>query len=317
MYSAQGQSLPSAVELGLVCDPRLLRAELGALRTAGAPLAVAEGRRVLALHSPGGDPGRTDPGGPGLRGFAPTCWLEHAPLLAGILRSLPAPLRSVRLVALAPGAVLTKLQTAKIGPPWGLCRLHLPLVGGAESRVVFIDDKSHWQPGSLWFAASWRQHALVNHTDEELVHMVIDLHHTAALAGLFPTDLQACLRAPFVLERRPAVCLDPAELHHYICRFPLPEAFTNWENPGHFLPRDALRNVVPAEIVTHRSTLRLLVAGRPFCTLEHLGDGEFRMCGWSEERTLRVRAGAAGPAAVVVEAREGAYFYRVSLATEV
>lgn len=313
IYDSQGRSLPNAVDLGPVLDPGLLRAELAALRAAGAPLAATEGRRVLALHSPGGDPGRTDPGGPGLHGFAATRWLEHAPLLAGVLRSLPAPLRSVRLLALAPGAVFTKLQAAKNGPPWGLCRLHLPLVGSAGSQVVFIDGNRHWEPGSLWFAASWRQHALVNRSDGELIHAVIDLHHTAALAGLFPADLQARLRGPAVIEQSPVAPLDPAELHRYSCRFPLPEAFTNWEQPGHFLPRNALRNVVPAEIAAHRGALRLMVAGQPFCVLEHLGHGEFRMRGWSEERTLRVLEGAGGPATVVAQAREGGNSYTVSV----
>ncbi|GHH89221.1 aspartyl/asparaginyl beta-hydroxylase domain-containing protein [Streptomyces capitiformicae] len=315
MRDPQGRLLPDAVELGLVGDPGLLRAELIALRAAGAPLAGVENHQVLALHSPGGDLTRTDFAGPGLRKFAATQWLKRVPLLADILRGLPAPLRSVRLVAMTPGAVLSNLRAAKNGPPWGLCRLYLPLAGGAGSLAVFVGGTGHWQPGSLWFAASWRQHAMVNGMDEELVLAVIDLHHTAALAGLFPADLRARLRSPAALERRPEVPLDPAELHRYTCRFPLPEAFTDWEGPGHFLARDARRNVVPAEIVIHRGALRLVTGGRLFCTLEHLGRGEFRMRGWSEERTLRVREGAGRPATVVLEAREGSNSYRTSLST--
>ncbi|WP_338677575.1 aspartyl/asparaginyl beta-hydroxylase domain-containing protein [Streptomyces sp. SCSIO 30461] len=313
IYDCQGRSLPNSVELGQAGDPGQLRAELAALRAAGAPLAAREGRRVLALHSPGGDHERTDPGGPGLHGFAATRWLAHTPLLAGVLRSLPATLRSVRLLALAPGAVFTKLQVAKNGPPWGLCRLHLPLVSSPGSQVVFADGNSKWQPGSLWFVASWRQHALVNGTDEELVHAVIDLHHTASLANLFPSDLQFSLLGPAALERSPVAPLGPDELRRFSCRFPLPETFINWEQPGHFLPRSAMRHVVPAEIVPYRGELRLMVAGHPFCTLEHLGHGEFRMCGWSEERTLQVREGTGGPATVVAQAREGANSYTTTL----
>ncbi|MFF9868126.1 aspartyl/asparaginyl beta-hydroxylase domain-containing protein [Streptomyces sp. NPDC013953] len=260
---------------------------------------------MLPLHSPGGDPDRTDPGGPGLVGFAATRWLDRLPTLAGVLQALPAPLRSARLVALPPGVSYTGLQAPKNGPPWGLCRLHLPLMGGPGARTVFIEDNHHWEPGVLWFSAAWRQHALVNDKDEELVHVVIDLHHSAQLATLFPQDLHSRLRSPAALEHRPVVPFGATGPERYVCRFPLPESFANWEQPGHFLPRNAVRGVVSAEMAPLDGTLQLLMDGRPFCALDHLGLGEFRMRGWSEERTLQVRLAAGVPDTVVARAREG------------
>src|SRR5688500_12348523 len=55
--------------------------------------------RCLAMRSPGGDQSRTDPGGPGTEEFADTAWLDRAPLIRAVLKTVPAPLRAVRLMA--------------------------------------------------------------------------------------------------------------------------------------------------------------------------------------------------------------------------
>ncbi|WMX43704.1 aspartyl/asparaginyl beta-hydroxylase domain-containing protein [Streptomyces roseicoloratus] len=319
IHDPQGRSLPNAVGLGPAAglgpdvDLAAMRAEVDALTRGGAPLAVAEGRRVLPLRSPGGDPHRTDTAGPGLEGFAPTPWCDRLPALRAFLAALPAPLRAVRLMALAPGAVLKGLGAAKNGPPWGLCRLHLPIVSGPGTKVVFPDGSHRWDPGGLWFSAAWRRHALVNDPAGGLVHLVVDLHHTAAVAELFPEALRPRLRSPAALERRREIPLAPAELARHACRFALPESFANWEQPGHLLPHRLLRGVVAARLVPHHDTLLLVMADRPFCALEHIGDGEFRLRGWSDERTLQVTLDTGRPTGVVVRAREGANTYVTSL----
>ncbi|MFE5792949.1 aspartyl/asparaginyl beta-hydroxylase domain-containing protein [Streptomyces sp. NPDC056503] len=299
--------------LGSAGSVERLRAELDELRRAGAPLAPAAGQRVLRLHTPGGNQGYTGPDGPGLVGSTATPWLDRLPVLAGVLRALPAPVRSARLVALSPGVSFTGLQSPKNGPPWGLCRLHLPLVSGPGARTVFVEDNHHWEPGVLWFSASWRQHALVNDRKEELVHAVIDLYHSAELADLFPRELHWGLRGPAALEHRPVVPFGVTGPERFACRFPLPESFANWEQPGIFLPRNALRGVVTAEIALRGDALCLLLDGRPFCALDHLGEGEFRMRGWSEERTLQVSLAADAPNVVVARAREGSNTYMARL----
>lgn len=315
MHDPLGTGLPNSAENLAAYDPDQLRAEVRGLSERGAaPLAPVQGRRILALHSLGGDPNRTDTGGPSLQEYAATPWLRRLPVLRNVLRTLPAPLRSVRLLALSPGARFTGLQSAKCGPPWGLCRLHLPIVSGVGTRAVFVDGSYRWSPGTLSFAASWRQHALVNDEYEELIHLVIDLYHTKELARLFPEHLQARLTAPASLELRRQIALAPDEIRRYACRFPLPESFANWEQPGHLLPRNALRGIVTAEIVIEDGTPRLVMAGQPFCVLEHLGQGEFRMRGWSDERTLQVQAGPGQQTPVVVaRAREGANTYSIRL----
>ncbi|MDT9685966.1 hypothetical protein RND61_28425 [Streptomyces sp. TRM76323] len=314
-FDPGGRDLPNSAELSERYDPDRLRAELVRLTGRyGSPLSAAVGRRVLPLISPGGDVRRVDPGGPGLQDFLPTRWLPCLPSVQDILARLPAPPRGVRLIALSPGTRYTHLQSAKLGPPWGLCRLHLPVVGGPGTRTVFPRETLTWTPGTVWFSAAWRAHALVNDEGHETVQLLVDVCHTAELAALFPRALRRLLTGPGVLVHRPEVPLPPEGLRAYRCRFPLPETFANWEQPGHRLPGTAGRTTVRAEVDVRAGTPLLVLAGRPFCALQHLGAGEFRFRGWSDERTLQVVPGHDGERhRVVLRAREGRDTYVVEL----
>ncbi|MGW7055067.1 aspartyl/asparaginyl beta-hydroxylase domain-containing protein [Streptomyces sp. NPDC054887] len=310
IHDPLGRNLPDSAELTGTYDTDRLHAELARLAVRyGSPLSAVNGRRVLPLYSLGGDPHRTDPGGPSLQGYKETSWLSHLPAMREILEGMPAPLRSVRLVELPPGVRFTALQSPKMGPPWGLCRLHLPITSGERARTFFVAESHTWRPGTLWFAAAWRAHALVNDEPHALLHLIIDMCHTAELGKLFPAPLRDMVTAPAALVRRPEVRLTAQELLHYQCRFPMPEAFTNWEQPGHHFPRSTGRGIVTAEISMSAGTPRLVVADRLFCSLEHIGQGEFRMRGWSDERTLQVDVGERHQTSVVLRAREGCNTY--------
>lgn len=85
-----GATLPSAAQLALSFDEARLVEEVVALRNQHWKLqstysdygdlapAVIDWR-TLPLRSVGGDPDRTDSGGPGIKGFADTPWLEKSP----------------------------------------------------------------------------------------------------------------------------------------------------------------------------------------------------------------------------------------------
>ncbi|QPP05840.1 aspartyl/asparaginyl beta-hydroxylase domain-containing protein [Streptomyces bathyalis] len=313
MRDPLGKAFPNSVALEGVYDAERLSRELKAFdRHFGSPLSAASGRRVLPLRSVGGDPHRTDSGGPSLSGFGETPWLARLPYLRKLLEDLPAPLLGVRLMALAPGARLSNLQSVKCGPPWGLCRLHLPIVSGPRARTVFAGENRCWDPGTLWFVASWRVHAMVNREPFELVHLVVDTCHTDGLSRMFPQQLRQRLDGVPSLSLRPQVPLRPADAQGYRCRFRMPETFANWEQPGHHLPRDSGKGLVTAEVDVHEGVPRLLLDSRPFCSLEHIGEGEFRLCGWSDERTLQV-VGTNESRVVLLRTREGSSTYRVRL----
>jgi len=143
--------------------------------------------RVLPVRSPGGDPDRTDPGGPGPVDYQSTMWLDQLPYLREILDSIPAPLNAVRLMALGPGAVSHAHSDPKYSLERGFVRLHLPIVTHPDA-ILILDGVEHcWEPGGLWFGDFSRVHQVRNAGPVIRIHAVIDALLTEPLAMLFPS----------------------------------------------------------------------------------------------------------------------------------
>ncbi|MEU7428116.1 aspartyl/asparaginyl beta-hydroxylase domain-containing protein [Streptomyces sp. NPDC040750] len=311
-YDPQGNSFPNSAPVAVEYDAERLRKEVETFRSGfGKVFSAASGQRVLPLRSVGGDPDRGDWGGPSLSGYQDTRWLSQLPYVQDILGGLPAPVRGARLWAVAPGVRDTGLRSLKVGPPWGLCRLHLPITVPPASLVVFVEESQHWAAGTSRYVATWRSHAVVNRDVEELVHLVVDLYVTEATTGLFPSELREWLSGPQALRLRCTVPLSPTEMDRYRCRFRVPESFANWEGLGHQMLLGRASRFTEAEIETREGSAVLVLAGKPFCALEHIGEGEFRLRGWSDERTLQVSHPA--EASVVLRIREGGNTYKMKV----
>lgn len=285
-----------AAQLSPVFDSGRLAAELAAVtahtwnvqRThtyggqVGLPAAIDW--RVLPLRSLGGDPKRTDPGGPGPQPFAPTRWLSQLPYLGEILESVPAPLNAVRLMALGPGAVSDPHRDPKYRLDRGIVRLHIPVVTD-PAAVLILDGVEHcWQQGTLWYGDFSREH-LVHNTSRTAtrVHVVIDALLTNDLAAWFPDSWQHLLAHGEVLLNRAG----PAEISAWPGGLPyealLPSGFADFDSPA---PLDG--SLIPARIAREAADgLALTVAGRTFALVPVHGYGEFRFSGWSEQRTLQ------------------------------
>ncbi|PRY45238.1 aspartyl/asparaginyl beta-hydroxylase domain-containing protein [Umezawaea tangerina] len=257
--------------------------------------------RALPLRSPTGSELRTDPGGAGLVDFADTKWVAEAPYLAEILASIPAPLRCVRLLALGPGARSELHFDTKIGFPWANLRLHVPLVTNAGATLLMDGDLHVWQPGSFWFGDFCRMHQVENTGTRKRVHMVIDTTVTPELLSLFPQEFLDSLDADDVLFNRPAVPVE-GDLERFGCEFDIPLSFPDFEEAeGEFTKP---QQHVPASIATDGDRLVLSVDGKPTFGLVHVGDGEFRFTGWTDERTVQVLLDGDRPT-VVLRTRQG------------
>lgn len=251
--------------------------------------------KILPLPSPGGSPDRTDAGGAGLMEHADTPYLAGAHALATLVRDFPLPLLGVRLMALGPGARSKEHRDAKCGPSWGMVRLHVPIVTNPGALVVIDGTEYHWTAGQLWFGDFNRSHHVRNEGDETRVHLVLDCLTDRALLDLLPPDVAAL--ADDMLPARPPVPLSASERDACQCRFDLPARFTEWSEEEPVAAADA---TLPAEVVVDADRLMLLVSGRPAFGLVHLGDMEFRLTGWSEERTLRLALDGPRPAVHLV-----------------
>jgi len=263
----------------------------------------------LALRSPGGDGDRTDPGGPGPVDFADTPWLARTPRAREVLSTIPAPLRSVRYMALGPGAHSHLHFDTKYGPPWGVARLHVPVTTN-PGAVLHLDGEEHrWQPGELWFGDFSRDHQVGNDGTQARVHLVIDCLVVPELAEIFPAAWQEFLLNGGAVLNRPEVALpDPQQ---WECAFDVPETFTDWEEAdGAFLDPAVPRH--RATVHAEEGHLFLTYQGANPIRLVHVGDGEFRYAGWSEERTVQLLTGSGE---VVLRSRVGTTVRRLRLST--
>lgn len=242
--------------------------------------------RCLSLRSAAGNLERTDPGGPGLVEHEDTLWRAKAPYLSEILDGIPAELRAVRLLALGPGAKSWLHNDTKYGPAWGTARLHVPVTTCAGAKLFMEGTLHRWQPGEFWFGDFSRMHQVENTDTVARVHMVIDALVSAELLALFPDSYLADLDRDLVLVNRKRVPLSADQLGAHAAAFRIPVSFPSWEEEdGEFLrPQEqaaATTTVVDGALI-------LTVAGKPTAKLIHIGDGEFRFAGWTDERTIAV-----------------------------
>jgi len=309
-------TLPDAVQLRgeydvtrLVADlEQLSRHKWGKQRPytytdSGPGVVVEYDWRVLSLRSIGGAADRTDPGGPGLAGYANTHWLSKASYLAEVLDDIPGPLRSVRLMALGPGASTPMHVDTKCGFPWGRARLHIPITTDPGAILRVGESVYQWQPGTFWFGNFARPHQVQNTGTGRRVHMVIDTYATPALVDLFPNEVRTMLVESDVLFLRPEVLLDAQTLEEYRCRFWMPKSFANWKEPdGQFLlPQDKLK----VSLEPTGAELVMSISGHPTFGLVHVGCGEFRLQGWSDERSIRIDTVGSTPMATLLSRQGG------------
>ncbi|MBC2868606.1 aspartyl/asparaginyl beta-hydroxylase domain-containing protein [Streptomyces mexicanus] len=251
--------------------------------------------RVLPLRSPGGDPNRTDPGGPGPDDYTPTCWLQQQPYLHQILDSIPAPLNAVRLLALGPSAASQPHRDPKYALDRGMVRLHIPIVTHPGAVLVLDGTEHRWPAGTFWYGDFSREHLVRNTGPVRRVHAVIDALLTRELARLFPEPWQEELAdADVLFNRQPAPTQrPPAALPACVA---LPSGFMDF---GHDTP---LQGPLRTVRLTERSGGGglLLQAGEHRYALVPVADGEYRYAGWSEQRTLQLRGDH-----VVLHARHG------------
>jgi hypothetical protein len=285
---------PESAPLASFFDIARLQADLDVLRHErwgaqrpfgqdGMHRAVEIDWQILSLRSIGGDPARTDPGGAGLEDYADTPWLAKAPYLSETLIAIPAPVRGVRLMALGVGTTVHEHCDTKYGFACGTLRLHVPIDTNPESIAVIDGRSHHWEAGRLWFGDFGRRHYVANTGDRTRVHMVIDCLVTPELIELFPPDFREQLPRSEVMFARDPVPLTAAEVPRFCCRFAVPGEFPQWSEDETTAEPD-LDGAI--EILDGR--LVLTIGGEPTFGLVHLGLGEFRLVGWTEERTIVV-----------------------------
>jgi quercetin dioxygenase-like cupin family protein len=117
--------------------------------------------------------------------YAPTVILQRCPHFQRVLSAFACELRSVRLMALAPGASILPHRDPGTGYEDGIARLHIPVC--TDPAVLFhIDGESvHFSQGGTWYLDANRVHAVDNRSAVNRVHLALDCVPNAWLDGLF------------------------------------------------------------------------------------------------------------------------------------
>lgn len=245
----------------------------------------------LALRSQGGEPTRTDPGGPGLQCFRDSAVLDQVPYFREVIDTLSCDKRSVRLLLLPGGAKVATHVDPYHGFKFGQVRLHCPIITHPGVKMYFEDREYHWSAGELWYADFGRPHSVKNLGSGSRVHLVIDALISPELLRYFPADFIDEQRRTGILMQQPAVQLELPQLREYVCEFKLPAALTQ----GIFETDDGS---VPGEldgaVRLYGSQLAVCVAGTPLLGLTPVGDHRFTLTGWTPERLVELHPGPDG-----------------------
>jgi hypothetical protein len=289
---------PESAPLTLRFDVARLQADLDVLRHEywGAQRAYGQDGltnetnvawRILPLRNIGGDPARTDPGGAALADFADTPWLAKTLYFSETIAAVPAPIRSVRLMALGAGTTVPEHRDGKYGFAGGTVRLHVPIETNPGCVVVIEGRARHWDAGRLWFGDFGRRHYVANTGDRTRIHLVIDCLVNRELIELFPADFRERLPLSEVMFARDPVPLTVDELTRFRCSFLMPCEFPQRSEEDTIGGPDVDGAI---EIIDNQPVV--VIDGMPAFGLVHLGLGEFRLVGWTEERTILIDADA-------------------------
>ena len=259
--------------------------------------------RCLALRSPGGDPDRTDPGGPSEHDFADTPWLDALPYIREVLAAIPAPLHAVRLMALGPDTVGIDHTDPKYSPHWGVARLHIPVETNPGAILVLDGKEFCWQPGEFWFGDFSRTHRVQNTGEGVRTHLVIDVLVSPGLSTVFPPEWRDYFTSDDVLLNRQPCPQSPGEAAEVRADFDVPARFLLWEEDVDLLGEDTDQTVSVSTVSNGGDVSLVLPDGRSR-RLVHLGSREYRFAGWSEERTLQIFPDSIAPS-VVLRVRAG------------
>jgi hypothetical protein len=154
--------------------------------------------------------------------------LASCPALAAALGAVACPIRSVRVLRLAAGAVIREHRDAGLRYEEGEARLHIPIVTNAAVDFVLDGDRHVMEAGECWYVNVDLPHRVNNRGNSERIHLVIDCVVDAWLRdqfarGTLPVPSIAPGTAGFAAFRR--AVLNDVELQIHMREADSPDAF--------------------------------------------------------------------------------------------
>jgi Aspartyl/Asparaginyl beta-hydroxylase len=126
--------------------------------------------------------------------FTSTEALEACPYFQEVLAAFQCPLKSVRLLRLAPGSVIREHSDYDLGEDLGEVRLHIPVVTNAEVEFYLAGKRVTMDAGECWYLDLSLPHRVQNRGATERVHLVIDCVLNDWLRRLIDTSVSDPVR---------------------------------------------------------------------------------------------------------------------------
>lgn len=192
--------VPDRVRLPLSFDNAALAAEAASLPSevwvAHFNKDVYEGEWTgVALRSVGGRGAQLYPDPAAAAPFADTEMLDRCPAHRVALAQFKCPVMAVRLLALAPGAVIREHRDYRLGWEDGEIRVHVAVVTDDDVEFVLDGRPIELRPGEAWYLNLDLPHRVSNRSTRTRIHLVVDCKVDEWLTDLM---VQATRQAPAV-----------------------------------------------------------------------------------------------------------------------
>jgi len=271
---------PVSVRLPRTYDVERLKRDLEALcevRRAAQPGPYHQGEWTgIALHSMGGKQS-VFPSAAGTDHYQETEELARAPYCQEILRELKCPKEVVRILFLPPAGHIKDHFDFHTSFPFGLLRLHIPIVTHPDVEFVIDGQRVSWKEGELWYGDFSKVHSVKNNSPVVRVHMVIDVQINDFILSLFPPDFVERRRAEGISITTDPLPASEAELRSFTCDFRIPGEFMPMFVIGK--PLASLAKGTNAAVRLINGELTVLIDNQPAFRLERLEGEVFGISG--------------------------------------
>src|SRR5258707_8229490 len=109
-----------------------------------------------------------------LDAFQDEAALSRCEYIPEMLRAFACPLRAVRFLSLAPGAVILEHTDAGLCYEDGEVRLHIPVTTNPDVEFVLDGEALTLLPGECWYINAHLPHRAANRGISSRVHLIID-----------------------------------------------------------------------------------------------------------------------------------------------
>jgi hypothetical protein len=170
----------------------------------------------IALHSASGDPADLIAFPPGQPAFRETPLLQQCPYFRQVLATFECPLKSVRLLSLAPQSFIREHSDHALGYDDGEIRIHIPVETNPDVEFYVAGERLLLEEGHSYFINVNLPHRVNNRGTSGRVHLVVDAEvnewvHALFREGETPRAIPRSARPPRnVDDFRRHVLADPA-----------------------------------------------------------------------------------------------------------